>query len=140
MGYVDHGRRHSPFGSDPIRFAEYEFKLFSDAEYVASGDGALFWRVPRSVDGLKLIAISIYVSTVSSSGAPTLQIHNLTAAADMLSTAATIDASEYLSDTAAAPAVIDATEALVAAGDRIRFDVDAAGTGAKGLGGTLTFG
>lgn len=142
MSYVDHSARHSPFGSDPSRFAEYEFKLFADGEVNVAGDGRLIWRVPKSITHprLALVYVNIYVTTVSSSGTPTLQLHNIGTGNDVLSTALTIDVSEYDSDDAAAPAVIDSSEAVFSAGDLIRFDVDVAGTGAKGLGGTLRFG
>ncbi len=137
-----HGRDHSPFGSDPHKFAEYEFKLFSDADVLSTGDGRFIWRVPRSITfpSLALVYVNIYVSTVSSSGLPTFQLRNLGTGNDVLTTAATIDVSDYDSDDATTPPVIDPAEAVFSAGDLIRFDIDVAGTGAKGLGGTLRFG
>lgn len=138
-GYRNHGRRHAAWGTDPLpRRAEYEFKIFDDTTVVTTGDGKLLWRIPRSVDGLRLYEAHIYVSTVSSSGKPTLQIANITQATDVLTTKAEIDVSEYRSEDAATQPVSDRT-IVFAAGDRISFDVDIAGTGAKGLGGTLVF-
>jgi hypothetical protein len=49
----------------------------------------------------------------------------------ILSTKLTIDVDEKTSATAAIAAVI--SDAVLAAGDEITFDVDVAGTGAKGL-------
>jgi hypothetical protein len=57
----------------------------------------------------------------------------------MLTTNVTIDASETTSYTAATAAVIDATRKVVSTGDLIAIDIDAAGTGARGLGAILQF-
>jgi hypothetical protein len=100
---------------------------------ITTGDGKAFYRVPSTLDGCNLIAVAASVSTVSSSGIPTVQIHNLTQTADMLTTKLTIDANETDSSTAANAAVIDAANDDVATGDKLRIDIDVAGTGAKGL-------
>jgi hypothetical protein len=109
--------------------------LVSDpgGDAITTGDGKAYWRVPSTLNGMDLVAVAAAVTTVSSSGAPTVQVHNVTQAADMLSTAITIDASETDSATAATPAVIDTANDDVATGDMLRIDIDAAGTGAKGL-------
>ena len=52
----------------------------------------------------------------------------------------TIDANEFSSFTAATPPVINASNATVAAGDRLAVDVDTVGTGSRGLIIMLTFG
>lgn len=100
---------------------------------LTTGDGKAFFRVPSTINGFNLVSVAAAVTTVSSSGNPTIQIHNLTQATDMLSTRITIDANEKDSATAAAAAVIDAANDDVATGDQLRIDVDVAGTGAKGL-------
>lgn len=100
---------------------------------ITTGDGKAYWRVPSALNGMNLISVAAAVTTVSSSGIPTVQIANVTDAVDMLSTKLTIDASETDSSTAAAAAVIDATKDDVATGDMLRIDIDVAGTGAKGL-------
>jgi hypothetical protein len=51
----------------------------------------------------------------------------------MLSTALTIDVSEFDSIDAATAAVINASNDDVVTGDQIHIDIDGAGTGAKGL-------
>lgn len=74
---------------------------------------------------------SVYatLNTVSSSGLPTVDINEV--GASILSTKLTIDASEKTSATAASAAVI--SDASIAANAEIGFDIDVAGTGAKGL-------
>jgi hypothetical protein len=62
-----------------------------------------------------------------------VQIHNATDAADIFSTAITIDANETSSATAATAAVIDTDHDDLATADSLRVDVDGSGTGTKGL-------
>lgn len=100
---------------------------------LTTGDGKAYYRVPSTLNGCDLVAVASALSTVSSSGIPTVQIANVTDTTDMLSTKLTIDANETDSSTAATPAVIDATKDDVVTGDMLRIDVDVAGTGAKGL-------
>lgn len=100
---------------------------------ITTGDGQAHWFVPSTLNGRNLVGVAAAVTTVSSSGTPTIQIHNVTQAADMLTTRITIDASEKHSKDATVAAVIDAANDDVATGDELRFDVDVAGTGAKGL-------
>ncbi len=69
------------------------------------------------------------LNTASSSGAVTVDINE--AGTSILSTKLTIDASEKTSATAATAAVI--SDASIAANAEIGFDIDGAGTGAKGL-------
>lgn len=135
-----HGRDHRPGGSDPLPFAEFEIKVIDDTTVVTTGDGQVIMAVPASVNGMNLVAAHAFVTTVSSSGTPTVQIRNVTDSQDMLSTKITIDASEYTSYTAATPPVINTSYDDVATGDLLAVDVDVAGTGAKGLGVVLTFG
>jgi hypothetical protein len=100
---------------------------------ITTGDGKAFYRVPSTLNGCNLVGVAASVSTVSSSGIPTVQIHNLSQTADMLTTKLTIDANETDSSTAANAAVIDTANDDVATGDKLRIDIDVAGTGAKGL-------
>ena len=69
------------------------------------------------------------LNTVSSSGVVTVDINE--AGTTILSTKLTVDASEKTSGTAATAAVI--SDASIAANAEIGFDIDTAGTGAKGL-------
>ena len=99
---------------------------------LATGDGQGYFVVPEELNGMNLVSIGCHVFTVSSSGTPTFQVHNLTDTADMLSTLVTIDANEKDSKDAATPPVINAAADDVATGDELRFDCDVAGTGTKG--------
>lgn len=100
---------------------------------ITTGDGKAYFRCPAEISGYNLTRVAAHVTTVSTSGTPTIQIHNVTQAADMLSTRITIDANEKDSKDATTPAVIDTSNDDVATGDELRFDVDVAGTGTKGL-------
>lgn len=120
--------------------AVYEIKVISDTATLAVGDSQFIFAIPSDVNGWNLTAAHAYVTTVSTSGLPTVHVRNITKAADMLSTRITIDQGEYTSYTAATAPVIDTTKDDVSTGDRISIDVTVAGTGAKGLGVILTFG
>jgi len=100
---------------------------------LTTGDDKYTFVVPAELDGCNLVAVASFVKTVSSSGLPTVQLYHVTKAADILSTALTIDANEHHSKDAATPAVIDGTKDDVAEGDQIRVDVDVAGTETEGL-------
>jgi len=138
--YRNHARRHAPGGSDPIEGGGYEIKVIADTDVLSTGDGQVVFEIPADLGGTNLVSVRAYVTTVSSSGLPTVQIRNVTQAVDMLSTKVTIDASEKSSRTATTPAVIDTANDDVADGDQIAIDVDVAGTGARGLGVILRFG
>lgn len=126
-----------PGGVGPKQF---DIKVVADNSTFATGDGKFIFAIPSDLNNTELQSAEAYVTTVSSSGLPTVQIRNVTGAVDMLSTRITIDVSEFTSYTAAAPSVVNAANAEVATGDLIAVDVDVAGTGAKGLGVILTFG
>ena len=101
---------------------------------LAIGDGQFHWRVPSTINGNNLIGVAGKLTTASGGGTlVTVQIANVTQAVDMLTTKLTIDNGETDSSTAATAAVIDTANDDVATGDLIRIDVDAAGSGAKGL-------
>ena len=132
----------SDLGSGVIRVDSsktLEIKVIDDATVLTTGDGKIIFCIPASMNGMNLIGAHAFVTTVSSSGVPTVQIRNVTDSVDMLSTRVTIDASEFTSYTAAAAPVIDTTKDDVVTGDLLAVDVDVAGTGAKGLGVILTF-
>ena len=119
-------------------------KVLAHDTDLATGDSKAIVTIPDNINGMNLVDADIAVYTTSSSGNPTVQLNNLDysgGASDMLSTRMTIDAggSELTSYTAATPPVIDTAKDDVATGDRIRIDVDVAGTGTKGLDVILTF-
>ncbi len=113
---------------------------------ITTGNGKACVRIPVTMNGYNLVGVAASLSTVSSSGAPNVMIRrsrrtNATtrADADMLSTAITIDVSEFDTVDAATPAVIDAANDDVNTGDVVYIDIDGAGTGAKGLAVELRF-
>lgn len=118
---------------------DVEIPVTADNATLATGDGQRYFWVPASLNGRNLVRAEAMVSTVSSSGTPTVQISNVTDAVDMLSTKITIDVSEKTSYTAATPSVVDTAHDDVATGDQLSIDVDVAGTGTKGLTVVLTF-
>jgi hypothetical protein len=118
---------------------DMQIKVLDDATTITTGDGKIIFAIPASLNGMDLTAAHAFVTTVSSSGLPTVQLRNVTDSVDMLTTKISIDASEFTSYTAATAPVIDTTKDDVATGDLIAVDVDVAGTGAKGLGVLLTF-
>jgi hypothetical protein len=123
-------------GTEP----EYNIKVTSDTTALTTGDGKIYFTIPSSLNGLTIKAAHASVGSVSSSGAITVQIRNVTDAVDVLSTAITIDQSEFTSYTAATPPVINTANDDVATGDIIAVDVDGAGVSAAGLSVHLTFG
>jgi hypothetical protein len=139
----------------------YEIKLFADDETVTTGDGVFILAIPFDLNKAKLKYVNTFVTTVSSSGLVTVQIHNLgstqnPAGFDMLSTRITIDANEKDAETAATRWAIKGMELpplstsyaeygypdsdnTVFFRQQLRIDVDTAGTGAMGLGIMLGF-
>jgi hypothetical protein len=106
--------------------------IISELAALATGDGQRRASMPADLAGANLVDADVVVYTASSSGTPTYQIYNTALTHDVLSTRITIDAGEYSSYTAAAPPVIDTGYDEIAAGTRLRFDVDVAGTGTTG--------
>lgn len=122
-------------GSDyGIRLVQAQ--IVEGATNTAVGDGAGNFRffIPAQLNGYNLVVAHAAVVTAGTTNTTDIQIHNVTQAADMLSTKITIDSSEKTSYTAATAPVIDTANDDVATGDEIRIDVDAVSTTpAKGL-------
>jgi hypothetical protein len=108
-------------------------KVLSDDASLSVGDGRMIFTVPAAVNGMNITSVHIAVYTPSSAGVVTVQLHNLSRSSDILSTPATIDQGEFNSYTAAVPAVVAAAQKNLVTGERIRVDVDGAGTGVRGL-------
>jgi hypothetical protein len=149
-GPIYHGWTHRPSilgGTDPnTPLGYYEIKVFADANaldgnlpdtatVVSTGDGKFVFAIPQDLDATELVHAAGFVTTA---GAVTVQIRNVTQALDFLSTKITIDTGETTSYTAATAPVITADQP-VATGDLIAVDVDAADGAAKGLGVILMF-
>jgi hypothetical protein len=139
---TDTGRTITP---DALSHSDYGKRVLQvlvtdpNGDALTTGDGKAYLRIDSPLNGYNLVGVAAHVTTVSTSGLPTIQIANVTDSVDMLSTKLTIDANEKDSSTAAAAAVIDTAADDVATGDELRIDVDVAGTGAKGLIVTLIF-
>lgn len=109
-----------------------QFSVIPHDEALASGDDQFEWTVPARLNGYKIVSIHGGVHTVSSSGAITFQFYHQRHGQDILSTALTIDATEFNSYTAATPHVVNASYDDLETGDRIRCDCDGDGTGTEG--------
>lgn len=140
-----HGWTHRPKalgGTDPVVLPVVLFiKVTGDRTtdpVLTTGDGQFIFEISRDMDEMKLIEVESYVTTVSSSGLPTIQLRKVDSG-DLLNPKCSIDASEKNSkDAATQPVITD--DGPFNHGDHISIDVDVAGTGAKGLGVILTFG
>lgn len=108
-------------------------RIVDIAAGVTTGDGKEYWVVPAEYAGMNLITVGLHNYTTSSSGNPTVMIHNLTDAANMLTVGVSINATDLDSKDATTQAEIDTAHDDVAEGDVLRFDVDTAGTGTCGL-------
>ena len=114
--------------------------VFDFTTDVATGNGKFYFHIDSSLGGMDLVDVHAEVITAGTTGTTDIQVHNVTQAADMLSTVITIDSGETGSDTAATAAVIDTANDDVAQNDLIRIDVDAISTTApQGLIVTLGF-
>jgi hypothetical protein len=122
-----------------IKTPVFYLKCIAEDEALTTGDGLIYVTIPPAFNGKVLSIPHAAVYAASSSGLVTIQIHNVTDSVDMLSTKITIDESEYSSYTAATAPVVDTDNDDVATGDRLRIDVDVAGTGVTGLDIILSF-
>ena len=103
-----------------------DFALSDETTTITTGTAKLTWRAPFA---MKVTGVRASLTTVSSSGVVTVDIND--GGTTMLSTKLTVDASEKTSTTAAAAAVLSDT--VIADDAEVTFDIDTAGTGAKGL-------
>lgn len=114
-------------------------KVYGDAQVVAVGDGQFVSEAWEGMNGMVLDDVEAFVSTASAAGDIEVQIRNVTQAVDMLSDPIVIEDGELNSKDAASQPVIDTANAVVAWGDHVAIDVDAAGANATGLGVKLIF-
>lgn len=105
--------------------------LSDETTDIVAGVAVASFRAPYAFTLVGLPRISL--TTASSSGAPAVDIN--VSGSSIFSTVLTIDSGEKTSVTAATPAVVTTTS--VADDAEITFDIDNAGTGAKGLKATL---
>ena len=111
-------------GSKPL---ELVVALSDEATAITTGTAKVTMRAPRA---MTIVGVRASLNTASSSGIPTVDI-NEAGTTIMASVKLTIDASELTSVSAATPAVVSDTS--IADDAELTFDIDVAGTGAKGL-------
>lgn len=107
--------------------------LSDESTAITTGVGKVSFRAPFAMTLYQIPRASL--STASSSGNPAINIKKNSTT--IFSTTLTIDANEKTSTTAATAAVLSTT--TFADDDEITMDIDAAGTGAKGLKVTLYY-
>lgn len=114
-----------------------DFPVFGSDEAIIVGDGILPAVMPLILSGKNLIYAIAGVAIKGSANTTNVQIRRVRAGvpADMLSTLITIATTEYF----AKDGVINTFNDDILEGDLIYIDVDAVGTGAKGLTVTLVF-
>lgn len=140
-GVATHGNEaHSP--DFAIKDAEKRImyvRVIDLSMPLIAGDSTTKIIVSSELNGMNLINAHAAIYSVSTSGLPTIQIHNLTDTVDMLTTPITIDVGELSSYTALTQPEIDVDNDDVVTGDVLRVDVDGAGTSVSGLDVILTF-
>lgn len=115
--------------SDPTNVKSIESLIIAvgdESSVITTGTAKVTFRMPYA---FTLTAVRASLTTVSSSGTPTVDINEN--GSTILSTKLTIDASEKTSTTATTAAVISDTS--LADDAEITIDIDVAGTGAAGL-------
>lgn len=110
-----------------------ELRILPFDENLETGDELEYIFIPEELDGYIIESIHFGVDTASTSGTPEFQVYHERHTADILSTTATIDANEKTSYDASTPPVVNSSYDDLETGDRLRVDVDTAGTGTKGL-------
>ena len=99
------------------------------------GNGAAYVTIPARMNGMDIVAVEAeFTGDVATGSVTTIMLHNATSAADILSTALTVDASERSSATAVTAAVINTSEDDLTTGDLIRLDIDGIGSTTAGTG------
>lgn len=98
---------------------------------VETGNGKFYYDVPAHLDGWNIVGATARLVTAGVTGTTTIQIHNLTSAADILSTEINIATTATVSD---GNEVIDTDEDDLTSGDILRFDIDDVQSGTAPIG------
>jgi hypothetical protein len=106
---------------------------------LATGDTQATFFVPAELDSYDLVRAEAAVKVISTSGRPTIQLRDVTGAADMMSVKISIDSGEKTSYTSDTASVVDTTNDTVVTGQEIAIDIDSAGTGTQDLYVILSF-
>lgn len=101
------------------------YAISDESTAITTGAAKLIARAPHKI---RVTGVRASLSTASSSGNPAFDINE--SGSTILSTTITIDSSERTSVTAATPPVVSDTS--IADDAELTFDIDTAGTGAKG--------
>lgn len=130
-------------GIRPVRVKN--IKVYSDRRLNrVNADGAFRFTIEEDLANTKIIWVRAFNGTVGT-GATTIQIRNTTRGFDVLTVPITIDSGQISSKTAAVQPQIDTGGTLsdprnkVHDDDFMFIDVDAVGTGSKGLGVYIAF-
>lgn len=102
--------------------------LISPADSAAStGDGKAIYRIPPEMYGHNIVGVKAFAGTAGTTNSCTIQIARDRAGSvvDVLSTAITIETGERSSEDATTQPVINTSNDDLAAGDFLRFDIDA---------------
>jgi hypothetical protein len=115
-----------------------QVELFGPGQAVSTGDGKAYFRVPTTLNGMNLVAVTANVLTAGTTGTTNVDIDRCAATttgnvctgtvSDMLTTNLTIDSGENDSATAAATVVINTANDDVITGQILRINVDAVQT------------
>jgi len=125
----------SVFGEVVVQMVVFDF-----ATEVATGDGKFYLHIDNKLAGMDLVRVHGEAITAGTTGTMDVQIANVDAAVDMLSTKLTWDSTETGTDTAVTAAVINTLNDDVQLNEVLRVDVDAVQTTkAKGMIITLVF-
>ena len=118
-------------------------KPYAEGSAISTGDGKMYFTVPAILSGMNLSSVGGHLYTAATSGVVAVQVANVTSAVDMLSAAKKLEWDATEKDTAtagaASQAVINTAADGVVTGEEIRIDIDAVGSGAKGMEIRLTF-
>lgn len=86
-------------------------------------EGAYYFRVPKKLDGRKLIEVAACCITAGVTGTMTMQIRNINISQNLLSTVLRIDSTEKDSKDASVQPVINTLYNTVSEGDQLRIDI-----------------
>jgi hypothetical protein len=107
-----------------------EVLVTAPGDDVATGDGVAHFTIPSSMAGMNLVRAQATVVTPGTTGATTVNVHNVTDAVDMLSANISIASAANVGT----PGTVDTGNDDVTTDDRLRIDVDTVSTTApKGL-------
>lgn len=123
--------RDAPFTGSDWGTRIIEIPVLDKDTTLAVGDwaGGATFTVPSWLDGYEVIGVEgDLLGAQSSSGSVTVNVYNITDSVDILSSAISISANTWRGT-----GTVNSSYKSLATGDRIRIDIDGAGTGAKGL-------